>query len=111
MSRPKMNNAEKLLRRMKRVGGMTRIEALKYLQILNGRSARAALPAGQYNSTLYGTNKVQGVLEAFCKKNKDGTFKVIKPLKAPFQPKRVVVAAFAALDVSRPTQTTQSQTS
>lgn len=94
MARPKMNNAEKLLRRMKRVGGMTRPQVLKYMNVLTGRGARAPLPAGRYNSTLYGTNKVMGVLEAFCTKNSNGVYKVTRTLKGPFQPRRPQVEIF-----------------
>jgi len=88
MARPRTTNTEKLLKRIKKVGGMTRKEMVKYLFQLNGNGASSyglyTTDRGLYSALLYGTSKREGILERFCEKEKDGTYVVTRPIRAPF---------------------------
>ena len=88
MARAKTTNTEKLLRRMKKVGGMTRKEMVKFLLKLNGKGAKSygdnSSDRGLYSALIYGTNKREGILERFCTTTADGVHRVTRTIKAPF---------------------------
>jgi len=87
MARPKITNTEKMLKFVKKSGGATRLQMVKFMLRLD-RNAPAYGTSlndrGLYSATLYGTSKRTGVLERFCKKNKSGKYVVVKKLVAPF---------------------------
>ena len=86
MSRPKMKKSERLLRQMERVGSMSRTDMIKYLRRCEGKKFNPTRDANAYNSILYGTNKVDGILRTFCQKTLRGTYAVVREIKAPFTP-------------------------
>jgi hypothetical protein len=74
---------------MKDVGGMTHEEIVKFL--LRGTGHKYTPTTRKYfDSTLYGTKARVGVLEGFCWRKKDGSWKVKgrTKLEGPFNPRR-----------------------
>lgn len=92
MGRPATTNTEKLLKRIKKTGGMTRKEMVKFLLQLNGNGAKSYgefdTDRGLYSALFYGTSRRTGILENFCEKNDDGTYSVVRKIQAPFTTKR-----------------------
>lgn len=87
MAREKTTNTEKLLKEIKKKGGMTRVQMVKRLLQFAGQGAKSydsKKDRGLYGSLLYGTSTRQGILERFCTKQADGTYKVTKKIKGPF---------------------------
>lgn len=89
MSRPKMKKSERLLRQMERVGSMSRVDMIKYLRRCEGKKYNPTRDANAYNSILYGTNKVDGILRTFCQKDLlSGNYQVVREIVAPFTPSK-----------------------
>lgn len=82
-----MKKSERLLRQIDRVGSMSRTDMIKYLRRCEGLKYDAKRDANAYNSILYGTNKVDGVLKTFCQKDPlSGNYQVVRTITAPFTP-------------------------
>ncbi len=94
-----MKKSERLLRRMKKVGRMTRLEMIRYLKRCEGDVYIPKYDGSAYNSILYGTNKVEGILKTFCKKNLDGTYSVVKKIQAPYTPAKTAVRVFDDVNI------------
>lgn len=96
MARPRTTNTEKLLKRIKKMGGMTRKEMVKFLFQLNGNGASTYgtvdSDRGAYSALLYGTRTRTGILENFCEKNDDGTYSVVRKIRGPFTTARTLGA-------------------
>jgi hypothetical protein len=85
----KKSKIHRLLLNMKKVGGMTHEQMVKFL--LAGTGIEYDQTTRKYfDSTLYGTRTRTGALENFCWRKKNGVWKVRgrAKIKAPFNPRR-----------------------
>jgi hypothetical protein len=67
---------------------MNRKEITKFLCSRSGGNRSYEAAYDYYNSNLYGTRTRQGILERFCRQNKDGRYQTIRKVQAPFNTKR-----------------------
>lgn len=94
MARTRTTKLEKTLNEIKRRGGLAPREIVTFLLQLQGlgkksaNAERQSRRTGQYNAVLYGTFEREGILERFCRKGKDGKFRVTKKIQGPFTPVR-----------------------
>jgi hypothetical protein len=66
---------------------------MNYTEIKNWLASRSAGYANAdmvrlHDFSLYGTDKRQGILERFCRKNNDGRWQTVVKVEAPYTPVR-----------------------
>lgn len=71
---------------------MNRKEITNFLIARSGGRLSYEQAYDYYNSSLYGTGSKQGILERFCRQNKDGRYQTVRKVQAPFTPTRDAAA-------------------
>jgi hypothetical protein len=67
---------------------MNSAEIKRWLSSRSGGRNTFPWEQDRWNYSLYGTRRQVGVLERFCRKNKDGRYQTVRKVEAPFTPKR-----------------------
>ena len=83
MAKKRTPKIEKLLTHMKKEGGLTHKEIVKYL-LKQAKLPYTDQTRKYFDSTLYGTNYKVGVLELYCRQLKNGRYKVSEKIEGPY---------------------------
>ena len=68
---------------------MSRKEITNFLIARSGGRLSYSQAYDYWNSNLYGTQTRVGILERFCRQNRDGRYQTVRKVQAPFNPTRV----------------------
>ncbi len=88
----RMTKMEKLLNKIKEEGGMTHEDIVRFLLKSSGNQYNPTTRSW-FDSNLYGTKTREGVLERFCRKLRNGKWKMKAgiTIEAPFSPRRTMI--------------------
>ena len=70
---------------------MNRKEITNFLIARSGGRLSYETAYDYWNSNLYGTQERVGILEWFCRQNRDGRYQTVRKVEGPFNPSRYTI--------------------